>query len=83
MVEPPASVFADIPLQPTLSDALRVDLDRLSAENVASWRVGQTLLLNGTVLTARDAAHKRLLALLDSGVPLPPTQGLSWIHVIE
>lgn len=71
LTEPLASVWADIPLQPHLPDAHRVDLDTLSAEDVASWRVGQTLLLRGTVLTARDAAHKRLLALLDSGQPLP------------
>lgn len=69
--EPPASVWADIPLQPHLPDAHRVDLDQLSAEEVASWRVGQTLLLSGTVLTARDAAHKRLMALQGSGQPLP------------
>ncbi|MDP1686400.1 fumarate hydratase [Hydrogenophaga sp.] len=69
--EPQASVWADVPLQPHLPDALRVDLNRLGPENVAAWHTGQTLLLTGTVLTARDAAHKRLLAMLDSGRPLP------------
>lgn len=69
--EPPASVWADIPLQPQLPNALQVNLDQLSAHEVGSWRVGQTLLLSGTVLTARDAAHKRLQALLDNGAPLP------------
>ena len=52
-------------------DALRVDLDRLDREQVASWRTGQTLLLSGRVLTARDAAHKRLVDLLAAGKPLP------------
>jgi fumarate hydratase class I len=51
--------------------AVRVDVDRLDRDMVASWRVGQTLLLSGTVLTARDAAHKRLVDLLARGAPLP------------
>lgn len=49
----------------------RVNLDKLDAKEVASWRVGQTLLLSGGVLTARDAAHKRILDLLTQGDPLP------------
>lgn len=52
-------------------DALRVDLDSLTPAEVAQWRIGQTLLLSGKVLTARDAAHKRLVDLLDRGDPLP------------
>jgi fumarate hydratase class I len=48
-----------------------VDLDQLTRESVGQWRVGQTLLLSGTVLTARDAAHKRLVDLLAAGQPLP------------
>lgn len=51
--------------------ATRVDLDRLDAAQVAGWRAGQTLLLSGRVLTARDAAHKRLVDLLKRGEPLP------------
>lgn len=34
-------------------------------------RAGDRVLLSGTVYTARDAAHKRLCALLDQGKPLP------------
>ncbi|WP_026437323.1 fumarate hydratase [Acidovorax sp. JHL-9] len=52
-------------------DALRVHLDQLTSAEVAQWRIGQTLLLSGKVLTARDAAHKRLVDLLDRGEPLP------------
>lgn len=48
-----------------------VDLDKLDRDEVESWRVGQTLLLSGRVLTARDAAHKRLADLMASGRPLP------------
>lgn len=49
----------------------RVDLDRLRGEDVATWRLGEVLLLSGRVLTARDAAHRRLVELLDRGDDLP------------
>lgn len=51
--------------------AVRVDIDRLDREEVARWRAGQVLLLSGRVLTARDAAHKRLVDLIAKGQPLP------------
>ncbi len=53
------------------SDATRVDLDALSPDQVTSWKPGQRLLLNGRMLTGRDAAHKRIADLLASGKPLP------------
>ena len=37
----------------------RVHLDTLTRDDVASWKSGERLLLNGKVLTGRDAAHKR------------------------
>ena len=40
-------------------------------DDLAGLSVGDTVLLSGTILTARDAAHKRLIALLDAGQPLP------------
>ena len=49
----------------------RVDLDTLTAEEVASWQPGQTLLLNGKMLTGRDAAHKRIQDMLAKGEKLP------------
>lgn len=63
--------WAGIPDRFDAPDALRVDLDRLDRDEVARWRVGQVLLLSGWVLTARDAAHKRLVDLLARGQPLP------------
>ncbi|MGD8790098.1 MAG: fumarate hydratase [Burkholderiales bacterium] len=51
--------------------ARRVDLATVSREEIASWKPGETLLLNGKLLTGRDAAHKRIRDLLDSGKPLP------------
>lgn len=49
----------------------RVNLDTVTPEEVASWKPGETLLLNGAMLTGRDAAHKRIQGLLDSGEGLP------------
>lgn len=39
--------------------------------NIPSLHVGDRVLLSGTVYTARDAAHKRIFARLDTGVSLP------------
>jgi fumarate hydratase class I len=50
----------------------RVNLDALSRAEVQSWKPGETLLLNGRMLTGRDAAHKRIADLLASGAGLPP-----------
>ena len=50
----------------------RVDLNRLTREEVATWKPGETLLLNGKMLTGRDAAHKRIADLYASGAGLPP-----------
>jgi fumarate hydratase class I len=49
----------------------RVDLDSLTAEDMQSWRAGDTLLVSGTLLTGRDAAHKRIRDMLERGEPLP------------
>ncbi|MBI3284372.1 MAG: fumarate hydratase [Burkholderiales bacterium] len=49
----------------------RIDLNTLSKEEVASWTPGQTLLLNGKMLTGRDAAHKRIQDMLAKGETLP------------
>jgi fumarate hydratase, class I len=51
--------------------ARRVNLDTVTREEIAEWNPGETLLLSGTMLTGRDAAHKRILQLLDSGEELP------------
>lgn len=38
---------------------------------IQELRAGDTVMLSGTLYTARDAAHKRLVALLEKGEPLP------------
>ena len=55
-----------------VSDSVkRVQLDNISREEIANWQPGETLLLNGTILTGRDAAHRRIQGLLAQGAPLP------------
>ncbi len=54
------------------SEARRVDLEHLTREEVAAWRPGERLLLSGRLLTGRDAAHRRIQQLLESGQALPP-----------
>lgn len=49
----------------------RVNLDTVTAEDVASWKPGETLLLSGKMLTGRDAAHKRIRDLFEKGESLP------------
>ena len=53
------------------ASARRVSLDGLTKAEIATWKVGERLLLSGKLLTGRDAAHKRICALLDAGKPLP------------
>ena len=49
----------------------RVNLDTVTREEVASWKPGEVLLLNGRMLTGRDAAHKRMTDMLNRGEKLP------------
>ncbi|QJQ96679.1 MULTISPECIES: fumarate hydratase [Halomonadaceae] len=49
----------------------RVNLDTITSEEVQSWLPGDVLLLNGKLLTGRDAAHKRIIDMMGRGEPLP------------
>ncbi|MFK7993438.1 MAG: fumarate hydratase [Granulosicoccus sp.] len=51
--------------------ARKVNLDSVTPADAATWKPGETLLLSGTMLTGRDAAHKRLQGMLESGESLP------------
>jgi fumarate hydratase class I len=53
------------------ANARRVNLDTLTPDDVAGWKPGESLLLNGRMLTGRDAAHKRIADLFARGEPLP------------
>ena len=49
----------------------RVNLDTLTKDDIKEWKVGETVLLSGKMLTGRDAAHKRIQTMMDSGEGLP------------
>jgi fumarate hydratase class I len=69
-LDPPS--LADWPsLTYDASKGRRVNLDTVSHDEVLSWKPGEVLLLNGKLLTGRDAAHKRMVGMLDRGEPLP------------
>ena len=54
----------------------------VTREELASLRAGDTVLLPGTVYTARDAAHKRMMEQLDAGQELPfPVEGSALYYV--
>ncbi|WP_374424678.1 fumarate hydratase [Chromobacterium sp.] len=53
------------------SNGKRVNLDAITPEEVQSWQPGDVLLLNGKILTGRDAAHKRMVDMLNKGEKLP------------
>ena len=71
-LDPPSlSEWPDVHWMPDTQKSKRVDLNSLTAAEVASWTPGQTLLLNGKMLTGRDAAHKRIQDMLAKGEKLP------------
>ncbi|MCB1888773.1 MAG: fumarate hydratase C-terminal domain-containing protein, partial [Rhodocyclaceae bacterium] len=63
--------WPDVTWKADTNVATRVNLDTLTQEEVASWKPGQVLLLNGKMLTGRDAAHKRIQDMLAKGEQLP------------
>lgn len=57
--------------QAVAEDVRRVDLETLTRAEIATWKAGDRVLLSGRILTGRDAAHKRLATLIESGEALP------------
>jgi fumarate hydratase class I len=71
-LDPPSlDTWPKIDWAPDYNKSKRVDLNTLTKEEVASWKPGDTILLNGKMLTGRDAAHKRIQDMLAKGEPLP------------
>jgi fumarate hydratase class I len=68
---PSLSEWPDVNWAPDYNKSRKVDLDKLTKEEVAGWKPGQTLLLSGRMLTGRDAAHKRIQDMLAKGEKLP------------
>ena len=70
--EPPSlDAWPNVQWTPDVKLSTRVNLDTLTKAEVESWKPGQTLLLNGKMLTGRDAAHKRIADMLAKGEKLP------------
>ena len=71
-LDPPSlDLWPQVAWTPDTQKSQRVDLNHLTPEQVASWTPGQTLLLNGKMLTGRDAAHQRIQDMLAKGEALP------------
>jgi fumarate hydratase class I len=68
---PPLDLWPNVNWHPDYDKSKRVNLDTLMKAEVASWKPGDTLLLNGRMLTGRDAAHKRIQDMLAKGEKLP------------
>jgi fumarate hydratase class I len=62
--------YPDVNWHPS-EDALHVNLDTITREQIAQWQPGETVLLSGKLLTGRDAAHKRITEMLACGEKLP------------
>jgi len=70
-LEPPSlDAWPDVHWAPA-PNARRVNVDRLTRDEVAQWPPGERLLLTGRILTGRDAAHKRIVDMLARGESLP------------
>lgn len=71
-ISPPSlDLWPDVAWTPDYVKSKKVDLNALTPAEVASWKPGDTLLLNGKMLTGRDAAHKRIQDMLAKGESLP------------
>ena len=71
LTPPSLDLWPNVHWAPDYNKSKRVDLNNLTKAEVASWKPGDTLLLNGKMLTGRDAAHKRIQDMLAKGESLP------------
>ena len=67
----------DLSLWPNITqggnaNARHVNLDTMNKQDLEQWKPGETLLISGKILTGRDAAHKRLIEIINKGESLPP-----------
>ena len=71
LTPPSLDLWPDVHWTPDYKTSKKVDVNTLTAAEVASWKPGDTLLLNGKILTGRDAAHQRIQDMLAKGEKLP------------
>jgi fumarate hydratase, class I len=63
------SLYPDLEMD--VSKYTKIDLNNLTQSQMNDWNIGDTLLLSGTIITGRDAAHKRLKSMIENGEGLP------------
>lgn len=49
----------------------KVNINNINKNDIQQWKSGDTILLSGKILTGRDAAHKRLIEMLNKNEKLP------------
>lgn len=64
------------------ASTIRVNLDDVTREQVAEWKPGDTLLLSGKMLTGRDAAHKKMIDMINKGEELPVSMENRFIYYV-
>ena len=70
VLQPPS--LADWPsLTQDLSTCKRINIDGISKAQLGELRSGDRVLLSGKILTGRDAAHRRLVEMMNRGEKLP------------
>lgn len=62
--------------------AKKVNIDNISQAEIETWTAGDTLLLSGTMLTGRDAAHFRMQQMLENGEELPVDMKGKFIYYV-
>ncbi|OUR72114.1 fumarate hydratase [Arcobacter sp. 31_11_sub10_T18] len=67
--KPDLDLWPDIELP--VDSIKRVNIEELTKENLSQFKSGDTLLLSGKILTARDAAHKKIVEYKNAGKALP------------
>lgn len=70
LTPPDINDWPDIAWDP--SHSRRINLQEVTHADIQTWKPGETLLLNGFLLTGRDAAHKKVAELIENNQPLPP-----------
>lgn len=60
----------------------RVNLNEITKQDVQSWKPGETVLLSGKMLTGRDAAHKKMIEILNAGDSLPVSLDGKFIYYV-
>ena len=80
LVPPNLDDYPDIIIDNSTSK--RVNLDNISREEITKWKIGETLLISGKILTGRDAAHKRLIDLINKNEELPVDFANKFIYYV-